>query len=325
MACLKTQEGLVTLINALAHYTEEGRALFPEVFILDSLETALAMMPGSEHVSIGSGDKTPDTMARALKKCAPLARLGWAVYIVRQPECFSYGVLRSGATILSLGLADILVNKGDPQVPVIMLHQIGPNVIEVRGVSQSSLLVHFGAGRETDASPAPTIDRFVGTIVDEMPAAIQEQALMFYRGIVTDVLHSGHGALAAVIGKKRKALPKQFSDAIILTPPISVCDKISDLLAKAESQRNMQLQACSSLITGMLLSDGITVFGSDGTVRAYNVFVKHPKTKSAEASAGGARHRTFQVLSNMVGKELRSAYMQSQDGRVDFSKGVQDG
>src|SRR4051812_36162906 len=73
MACLKTQEGLVHLINSLAHYTEEGHALFPEVFVLDHLRLVLSMLPASEHVCIGTGEKTAETMAKALKKCAPLA------------------------------------------------------------------------------------------------------------------------------------------------------------------------------------------------------------------------------------------------------------
>src|SRR6266702_4307910 len=81
MACLPTQEGIVKLIGALADYTEEGRSLFPEVFVFDELKQILAMMPKSEHVVIGRGPKTPETMALALKKCAPLAGSGWSVYV----------------------------------------------------------------------------------------------------------------------------------------------------------------------------------------------------------------------------------------------------
>lgn len=324
MGCLYTQDGLVSLISALAHYREEGRELFPHIFVFDSLHMILSLMPGSEHVSIGKGEKSAETMARALKKCAPLARTGWGVYIERQPDCFAYGLLRSGATVLSVSPADILVKKGDPSVPVLILQQVGPSVIEVRGVAHSSLRVHFGAAREQDASPAPALYGLIRSIVSDVPSVLQEQAATLYQGILTEVLHAGHGTLAVVIPRKKKVLPRQFSDSIVLNPATAVCDKIKNLLLTSESQLNMQLQACASLITGMLLSDGITVFGTDASVRAYNAFVKHPRTKSAEASAGGARHRTFQVLCKMVGKELQSAYMQSQDGRAEFFGGDQD-
>jgi hypothetical protein len=315
MACIKTQEGLVRLINKLAHYTEEGRALFPQVFIFDSLENVVHMMPSSEHVAIGDGPKNADTMERALKKCAPLARAGWSMYIERRADTFVYGLLRSGAMVLSLGPAEMLVHRGDSRVPVLMLHQVGTNVIELKGVSQSDLLIHFGALRATDVSPFPAIINFVDTIVRDVPAAIREQAASFYRSIMTDVLHAGHGTLGAVVEAAGGKLPKQFGDAIVLAPPISVASKISDLLSKTDAQSNTCLRACGSLITGMMLSDGITVFATNGSVRAYNVFVKHPEEQEV-AGHGGARERTFHTLSEMTGRALYSAFMQSQDGHA---------
>jgi hypothetical protein len=38
MACLNTQDGLVSIIDALARYREEGRELFPEVYLIDDLD-----------------------------------------------------------------------------------------------------------------------------------------------------------------------------------------------------------------------------------------------------------------------------------------------
>ena len=54
----------------------------------------------------------------------------------------------------------------------------------------------------------------------------------------------------------------------------------------------------------MLLSDGITLFGSDCTYRAYNVFIKHPQ--GSQNVAGGARTRTFKVMSCLIGEVLLS-------------------
>ena len=124
MTCPKTHEGLITLINALGHYTEEGKALFPVVFIFDSLREILQVLPESEAVEIGEDIKHPATMAKALKKCAPLARRGWEVYIERRPKKFGYGLFRCGSTALSLSPAEILIDKGDPAVQVFMLRQV---------------------------------------------------------------------------------------------------------------------------------------------------------------------------------------------------------
>jgi hypothetical protein len=318
MACLKTQDGLVELISALANYTEEGRALFPRIFVFDSLPIALGMMPGSECVHIGDGPKSAATMSRALKKCAPLAFSGWAIYIERRPADFSFGLLRSGSTVLSLGPEDALVDHGTPEVPVLLLHQVGANLIELRGVRQGSLLIHFGASRGGETSPAAAISRFVEEIVGNVPEHYREQTATFYRNLMVDVLHASHGTLAVVVSSRKRILPKQFSDAVNLEPKLDVCGRISDLLSKPDGPSGERLRACSALIKGMLLSDGITVFGSNASVWAYNVFVKHPRGKSAEAMAGGARSRTFSVLADMLGNGLSAAFMQSQDGRIEF-------
>ena len=45
------------LINALGRYREEGKELFPEVFVFDSLRAVLSILPESEHVQIGEDVK----------------------------------------------------------------------------------------------------------------------------------------------------------------------------------------------------------------------------------------------------------------------------
>ena len=108
MTCPQTRDGLIMLINALGHYREEGKELFPEVFVFDSLENVLSILPESEHVAIGEDRKRPVTMAKALKKCALLARRGWAVYIERRAARFRYGLFRCGSNVLSLSAAELL-------------------------------------------------------------------------------------------------------------------------------------------------------------------------------------------------------------------------
>jgi hypothetical protein len=319
MSCSTTAEGLMALVNSLAHYTEEGRELFPEVFILDDVESVLKVMPGHEQIPIGHGPKNALSMSRALKKCAPLARLGWSIYIERRKKTFSYGLFRHGTTMLALGAAELLVDGGDPAIPVLMLRQVSRNVIELKGVSKASLLIHFGATRDGGISPAPLINKFVSALTRDVSAEHQEQTAAFYRRIMSIVAHAGHGTLASIVGRRTRALPRQFKDAITIDPPLPVPLRVSDLLKVENCSSNTQLLAYNALITGMLLSDGITVFGSDGTVRAYNVFVTHPRQKSAEATAGGARRRTYSVLSAMVQKgNLEGAFMQSQDGHVEM-------
>jgi hypothetical protein len=314
MACPKTRDGLVMLVNALAHYREEGKALFPEVFVFDSLEGVLGVLPESEYVQVGVDVKKAATMAMALKKCAPLARRGWAVYIERQATKFGYGLFRCGSTVVSLSPAEILINRGDREIPVFMLRQVAENVIQVSWVSESSLLVHFGATKEVEVSPLPKLRDFIDCLVRNVPGEVQEQVEAFYEKVLSGVLRASHGTLAAVVPARRRKLPKVFRDGTLLSPLISVAAKIAEAVTRSDCNSNAKLESCAALITGMLLSDGITVFGSDGTVRAFNVFVKHPR--GSEGTLGGARTRTFKVLGGLVGIDLAGVLMQSQDGRV---------
>jgi len=316
MPCPKTRDGVVMLINALSHYREEGKELFPEVFVFDSLQDALKTLPESEYVEIGVEAKSADTMKQALKKCAPLARRGWAVYIERRPKAFAFGLFRCGSTALSLTPTELLINRGDPSIPVFMLRQIAENLIQVSGFSRSSLLVHFGATKDIELSPLPRLKEFITCITRDVPGEFQEQVAEFYLGVFSGVLRAGHGTLAAAVAGTKRAMPKAFKDGTTVKPQIAVVDRIKDVLEKTDCTSNTRLQASSALITGMLLSDGITVFGSDGSVRAYNAFVKNPK--DGNSAIGGARARAFKVMSGLVGSDLIGAFMQSQDGRVDF-------
>src|SRR5260370_7317479 len=249
-------------------------------------------------------------MAKALKKCAPLARRGWAVYIERKERKFGYGVFRCGSTVLSLSPAELLINKGDPSVPALMIRQVADNVIQVKGVSQSSLLVHFGAAIEDEVSAVATLNQLTDCLTLDVPADVQEQVGTFYRAVFSGVCRAGHGTLAAIISGAKRTIPKTFQDGIPLSPSISVTSKVQDVLAKSDCASNTQLQACAALVTGMLLSDGITLFATDGTVRAYNAFINHPR-KIANPG-GGPRMRTFIVMSEVVGRCLVGAFIQSQ-------------
>lgn len=124
MACLNTQDGLVSIIDALARYREEGRELFPEVYLIDDLSAVLKALPGGEYVAIGDGSRDAGTMSKALKQCAPLARDGWVIYIHRRPDRFYYGIMRSGIHALSVPIADALVIKVMPLFPLFLLGRL---------------------------------------------------------------------------------------------------------------------------------------------------------------------------------------------------------
>jgi len=58
-----------------------------------------------------------------------------------------------------------------------------------------------------------------------------------------------------------------------------------------------RIQANEALLAGMLNSDGVVVFGTNGTVSRYRIFLKPRRAGERGAShKGGGRRRTFELM-----------------------------
>lgn len=320
MECLVTQQGLVELINQLVNYKEEGKDLFPKMYIVDDISLILKSLPTSQHCFIGKGNKTKDTMLRALKKCAPLTNSDWAIYIQRNENSFDYGIFRAGTSILSVSIEESLIGYSDEILKVILIHQLSDKLIEVKGSKSPSLMISFGGREESKNSPMDNQMLFIDSIVKNVSPDIREPTRNFYKKIFNENLKIGHGALACVIDYKKRVMPKKLEDGILLKNRINIPVLVRELLDNDDLQSNSQLNGFYSVIIGMLQSDGITVFTDNGEVASYNVFIKHPLSIAKTNISGGARSRTYLTLCGMIGKGILSAYIQSQDGKIEIKR-----
>jgi hypothetical protein len=312
----ETIKALASLVGQLSNYREEGQRLFPEIFVFDNVVDVMQAMPNSERVVIGRGPKTSDTLSLALKRCAPLARWGWSIYVRRTGRDFEYGLIRCGLIALSLTASELLVDQGDVEVPVVLIRHISRHTIEISGASQNSLRIHYGGIEESTEDPILIAKNFCSSIVTAVPDGTKQQVRDFYWRIFIGVVRSGHGCLAAVLKSKARKLPKKFADGVEIVPQLDIAAKVAPLLRVHSCEADIRLRAAAALIQGMLYTDGVTVFCADGTVRAYNVFVKG--SKRAPTAFGGARRRAFKSLCEWVGHDLKSAFFLSQDGHAEF-------
>lgn len=321
MKCLITQEGLPELISQLLYYKEEGKALYPEIYIFDDLELVKKVLPNSQFCFIGTGEKSKDTMMKALKKCAPLTENNWVIYILRKKGEFEFGVFRAGTSILSVSISEALIDEKNDGLKVILVRQIAEKLIEVKGIKADSLLISFGSQENLKNSPTENQFKFIESVVKQVKKEHKDQTISFLKKIFLEVLQKGHGTLACVINNTKKELPKKLQDGITLQQRINIPEIIEELISKNDLQANSKLEGHFSLIIGMMQSDGITVFTDSGEVASYNVFVKHPEEIVKTKTSGGARSRTFLTLCGMIGKGIESAYIQSQDGKIEFNNG----
>ena len=321
MKCVTTQEGLPELIGQLLYYKEEGKSLYPEIYIFDDIEIIKKVLTNSQFCHIGKGDKTKETMLKALKKCAPLTENGWAIYIVRKPVEFEYGIFRAGTSILSVSISEALIDGGSDEIKAILVHQIAEKLIEVKGVKADSLLISYGGLTTSTNSPIDNQKKFIESIVKNVVTELKEPVINFFSKVFLEVLQKGHGTLACVINSNKKKIPKKLEDGIVLGQRINIPELIAELLDKNDLQANSILEGQFSLIVGMMQSDGITVFTNKGEVISYNVFVKHPEKLINTKTTGGARSRTYLALCEIIGNGIESAYIQSQDGKIEYKDG----
>ena len=317
MECLITQDGLVELISQLVYYKEEGKSLYPEIYIFDDLELIQKVLPSSQFCFIGKGEKSKATMLKALKKCAPLTEGGWSIYILRNVDSFEFGVFKAGTTILSVSISEILIDNGTDSLKAILIHQVAERIIEVKGVKADSLIISFGSQEDAKTSPTESQFSFIETIITNVEEELKEPTRNFFKKLFLEVLQKGHGTLACVISSTKKEIPKKLQDGIVLKSKIDIPNTIKEVLDKNDLQANSILEGQYSLISGMMQSDGITVFKNNGEIAAYNVFIKHPEKLLKTSTSGGARSRTFLTLSELIGKGIESAYIQSQDGKIE--------
>lgn len=300
------------IVSQLLFYREEGRFLYPEVYLVDDI-AALKVLPGFQMYRIAEGSADKDTACKAIKKCAPLCESRWSIYLMLSDDKIEYGLFTGEETVISVHKEDVLLSDDKDGLFIIGIRIMRDRLITVRSRG-SRLDVCFDI---TDEEVEEDIEEkqlhFIRyTIEKQQKDGLDAEAQKYFlRRLLTHVYRHGHGTLACVVDGNIK-IESVFKDGIILSSPI---DFVSDFSSVSE-QKNSILEGVFELMSGMLQSDGITVFSNDGRILAYNVFLKlrHEEDSDVKEIVGGARSRAFKALCLI--DIVKSAYMQSQDGKI---------
>lgn len=313
IAIVRIPLNLVEIIVALSKYQEEGVRLNPALYIFADIGSAISMLPEAERIKIGEASADLPGIKIALKKCAPLARDGWSIYIDSNiPLRLEYGLFRGSTNPLSIATDDIILQPESP--PVVKAYGIVDNCVEIRSNNGSFHRVFFDHRKDNAGSPLNFLDRLTSKIVSNCLPELRDPAMSFLKKELFAAMRVSHGCLIAVIsGKKPAAF--LMSDGIILQPPIDFSKLVKSLLQSKSSEDAGELTSKSALIKGMLNSDGIVIFDTRARLLGYNCFVRVARDPTV---IGGARRRAFGALQSKVGHGLTAAFMQSQDGATEF-------
>lgn len=326
MACSATQGALVELVVALSRYQEEGVTLYPKFVICDDLDLALRLLQGTEAIPVGQGPREPTTIRAALKKCAPLARGGWAGFIHRTKDQFRFGVFREPSSPTSLDIRDTISSLSDATGQVVLVQQLAEKVVELVGASGAHLVVHLSAVRDNQPSPLDSLERLADLVTTDLPADIHEPVAAFLRTTLAGALRRGHGTLVAVV---KDQVPSNIGgDAVHLVSPVDIAAAIHAHLEAPTADTLARINAYAQFVEGVLATDGIAVFRTCAQIVAYNWFVRPRESADALPSeiVGGARRRAHDVLCGLVDSgQLVAAFFRSSDGGSEFYRGDANG
>ncbi|MGO9572470.1 MAG: hypothetical protein ACLP5H_33555 [Desulfomonilaceae bacterium] len=318
VTCGRTVEAIVQLVSSLSDYREEGLSLYPDVYICSDISRMCSMLQGGDFIEIGSGSISDETVKQALKKCAMLAINSWAIFLERSDTQLKYGLFNYCKLPLSVSPVEILITPGDTTFPIIVAFQLASDVVELRGSAGHRLQIQFTPVRPGSPSPLIALDYLSNAITADVQPDSLPPIHAFVNRTLNDIVRQTHGTLVAVVSKKRRMPPRIMRDGVILSPPFSITEKIRRYTNIKNDETMALLLSTESLIKGMLMTDGITLFRSDGSIIAYNIFIKGlGQLESLVYVMGGSRRRTFERMAAMVPNELKAAFIRSHDGQME--------
>jgi hypothetical protein len=321
--CGLTQQVGCELVAMLSAYREEDRRLFPQVYLFGPSPADLirAIAPGIPVLGIGEAEDEPGAPRRAalaaLKTCASLAIDGWCIYIRRRDNGFSFGLFRPAAETYSAGPEATLAASG---LPAALLRHSAENTVEIINSAGGRLEISLTTAAPSNRATSGPISDFSHAACSDVAEESREHAAGYLARVLTEFLRGSHGTLLAAAPCAKALDPKKFSDGVILQEAIPLVQTMLTAIRERTAADASLLRSHESLLRGMIASDGVTILGTDGSIRAFRVFVHRPGKKPGgqrEAASSGARSRAFDILHGYVGKALRAALFRSQDGRTE--------
>jgi hypothetical protein len=315
------------LVGLLASYREEDRRLYPEIYLLGPSENELlnVLFPGSARYVLGKvafGGNTEafsrEVAIKSLKTCASLALDGWAIFIGKKEADFLYGLFRPAAEPYSGSVEETLGSSG---LPAAIFRNSAEQTVEIVNSAGDRLEISLTTAKPSTMSMSAQIADFCRTLCLDLNTEAKDQIVSYFARVLTESLRSSHGALLAIVPMGDIQLPEGFQDGVVLPEPISLAEAAMNTMREKSGEAVSQLRSCEALLRGMIMNDGATILGTNGTIRAFRVFVDAVgvEGKPVSPASGGARFRAFQALKQRIGSPIRAVLFRSQDGRTEIT------
>lgn len=309
----------------LSEYREEDIPLFPDVYIVERTHEAnvlSSLAPGCERIPIGT---TPISHcgAKCLKDCAPLAERGWAIFLAIDDKQAQYGLFRAFDLPVAVTASESLTDHDSEAGAVILIRNCASKCVELIDGTGQHLELSLTPVSPSSQAVSTHLRSLAQIIVQDTSPDDREALQGYFERVLTESIRSSHGALVAVVQSDLTSLPAEFSEYVALSSPLGFEEAFRSLRISRDATSLSLLQARETLLSGMIASDGVTILGTNATLRAFRLFVRptEAESKAMASVRGGGRTRAFEVLKSRIGAPFVAAFFRSQDGRTEFVGG----
>jgi len=309
-------EGLVTVVNMISDYHEEGAALNPDILLI-SKDSFFQTLPCQHHIELCTEEINEKSFSMAVKMCAPLAENGWNMYLLLLDEShLQYGIVNVALTQMSVSLFNQVIETPQELAVCAYIRNIGNKVVELNSISNHCVIALNLNSYETKMEEE--LEKLANVILKDIAKdfPIKEASITYIKDMFIEALNHGHGNLIAVTDNIEQIKAEEhLRGGIFLSDKIDFIKLLFDNIQQKSDQTATTLNAFTQLAISMLNFDGITIFNSNGCVVGYHFIVDNSAVVD-KTIVGGARTRAFEALTQTNG--IIACLMKSQDGNIKY-------
>lgn len=191
-------EGLVTVVNMISDYHEEGAALNPDILLI-SKDSFFQTLPCQHHIELCTEEINEKSFSMAVKMCAPLAENGWNMYLLLLDEShLQYGIVNVALTQMSVSLFNQVIETPQELAVCAYIRNIGNKVVELNSISNHCVIALNLNSYETKMEEE--LEKLANVILKDIAKdfPIKEASITYIKDMFIEALNHGHGNLIAV-------------------------------------------------------------------------------------------------------------------------------
>lgn len=316
-----TKTGILEIVNLISDYHEEGRPLYPEVFVTNSLDF-FKSIPNKELV-IHEAPLSLGEFRRAIKLCAPLATNNWIIFIEVKGAEIKYGLVSAEMVETSPSIYNQTVGKLKieyPDVTIAYIKNIGQKIVELSGLKKRlTISLNLQEITENSLSEVSVLSE---AIVQNCDEKLRVNMSTFFEKLIDESLKIGHGNLIGVIEDNDENIAQvqallKVNSGIYLQSPVDFEFLVRESETIKSSEASVNLRSYASIFKSMLNHDGITMITNRGRIIGFHLLIDSYINKT-DVLTGGARSKAYLSMRNC--NYFTCCFYKSQDGDVKIWK-----